>query len=184
MVNFIVRAFQRRTLKKLPCLNRRKYTSLEDARSVGFVFNSQEADIAEAVETLEKKLKGLNISYRGLGFSFTKDETTNSKLDHDPYTVQILKKETNWLNVPIIEQAENFYKGDYDILFDLSLTPSFPIEYSLKRCKCNMILGFCPEREDMYDICIKEKDGELKSSTSLIEYVKQSVQYLTIIKSK
>lgn len=184
MANFIVRAFQRRTLKRLPTLNRRKYTSLEDAGRVGFIFNSQEADIAVAVETLEKSLKGANISYRGLGFSFTKDETTNSKLDHDPYTIQILKKETNWLSIPIIEQAENFYKGDYDILFDLSLTPSFPIEYSLKRCKCNMILGFCPEREGMYDICIKESDREENTSTSLIEYVKQSIQYLTIIKSK
>ena len=184
MFNFIVRAFQRHTLRKLPSLNKKKYHSLEDARSVAIVFNSQESEIAEAIGILDKELKKFGISYKGLGISFTKDETTNSKLDHYPYIVQILKKETNWLSIPTIEQAENFYKGEYDILFDLSLQPSFAIEYSIKRCKCGMIVGYCPEREEMYDLCIKGGEGKREARPSLAEYVKQSIQYLTIIKSK
>lgn len=184
MANFIVKAFRYRTLKKLPILNRRKYTSLGDAKNIAFVFNSQEKDIAEAIELLKARLKVANISYRGFGISFTKDESTNTKLDHDPYIVQILKKETNWLSIPQIEQAENFYKGEYDILFDLSLDHSFAIEYSLKRCTSNMVVGFCPEREYLYDICITDKDGEINPNTSVVEYVKHAIQYLTIIKSK
>lgn len=184
MENFIVKAFRYRTLKKLPNLNRRIYTSLGDAKSIAFVFNSQEMDIAQAIEILKGGLKAENISYRGLGISFTKDESTNSKLDHDPYIVQILKKETNWLSIPQIEQAETFYKGEYDILFDLSLEPSFAIEYSLKRCASNMVVGFCPEREYLYDICITDKDEESDAKTSITEYVKHAIQYLTIIKSK
>lgn len=183
MANFIVRAFQRRTLRKMPLMNKRQYTSFSDAKVVGFVFNSQDAHIAEAIEILKHELKRMNISYNGLGISFTKDETTNTKLDHDPYIVQILTKETNWLSIPTIDQAEKFYNGEYDILFDLSTSPSFSIEYSLKRCRCNMIVGFCKEREHMYELCIKN-GGQAEPAPSILEYIKQTIQYLTIIKSK
>lgn len=182
MANFIVRAFQRRTLKKLSKNNKRRYLSLDDTRSVALVFNSQDPDIAEAIELLKRTFKERNISYMGLGISYTKDESTNTKLDHDPYIVQILKKEANWLGIPEIEQSDKFYDGEYDIVFDLSLTPSFPVEYSVKRCKSEMVIGFCPERENIYDIFISDKEGDIRSS--ITEHIKQSIQYLTIIKSK
>jgi hypothetical protein len=47
-----------------------------------------------------------------------------------------------------------------------------------------MVVGFCPEREYLYDICITDKDGEINPNTSVVEYVKHAIQYLTIIKSK
>lgn len=181
MDNFITRAFQRHKLKKLPSLNKRIYTPLPECKKVGFVFNSQEEAIATAIAVLEKGLKEHKISYQGLGISYTKDESTNQLLDHDAYVVQVLKKEADWLGIPIVEQAEKFYKDEYDIVFDLSLEPSFPIEYSLKRCKCKMIVGFSSCRESLYDITIQK--GETKGA-SILDYVTQSLQYLTIIKSK
>ena len=47
-----------------------------------------------------------------------------------------------------------------------------------------MVVGFCPEREYLYDICITDKDEESDAKTSITEYVKHAIQYLTIIKSK
>lgn len=184
MANFIVRAFQRRALRKLPDSHSRIYTSLDDAKSVGFVFNSQDTEVADGIILLCKELKNRNIPYKGLGISFTKDETTNTRLDHDPYIVQILKKETNWLYIPVIEQAQKFFEGEYDILFDLSPTPSYSIEYTLKRCKTKMILGISPSRGEMYDIAISGGKDELMTFPPLIEYTKQIIQYLTTIKSK
>lgn len=180
MANFIVRAFQRRKLRKLPCVNKRVYTSFDDAKTVAFVFNSQTPRIDEAIKIFEKAMKEMNISYRGLGISFTKDETTNPKLDHDPYVVQILSKETNWLDIPIIEQAEEFYNGDYDILFDFSLDTSFTIKYSLKRCRCNMIVGYSPDMQNMYDIFI----GDGGRERSIVERIEYTIGYISTIKSK
>jgi hypothetical protein len=157
---------------------------LDDAKVVGFVFNSQDPQIAEAISILEKSLKSRNISYKGLGFSFTKNDETNPKIDHDPYSVQILKKEVNKLSIPIVKQADDFYGTKFDILFDLSLTPLFSIDYSLKRCKCDMIVGFCPIREETYDLCIKSDRNGGTELAPIQEYITQAIQYLSIIKSK
>lgn len=155
MANFIKRFFQQSKLKKIASPNRREYIPLPEAKKVGYIYSKEmDEGITEAIGMLEGRCKKLGISCQGF---------------------EIIKEELNWLSIPVSPQAEEFLKKEYDILFDLNISPSYTHKYLLKSCRCGTIVGYCPDREHFYDIYFS-KGKDIK------EYIEQSLQYLTIIK--
>ena len=174
MFDFIKRIIQKYKLSQLPNLHKKRYIPLGKAQKVAFVYNLSESGAIGAINTLCDELSRLGIEYFGVGISTA--ECTDSLGKN---ISQIDSKEVDWIGIPVTLGVEDVFQREYDIVFDLSTTSSFTIEYLLRRLKCSTIVGYCSCREEYYDITFSNPDAD-----KCEECIGQSFKYLNSIKTE
>lgn len=181
MYRFIIRLIQRYKLKQLPNLHIKNYISLSDAQNIGFIFCSSDQNIIDLVIPFYDKMVSMGKKCNGIGVSIIKQETPQTPfMPPSLDIVQLYRTDINKVGIPTTTQVEEFLNREYDIIFDLSSSPLFTLEYLLKRSKSHTIVGYSHIRESYHDLTFFS-EGE-KSIDA--ETVFKSFDYLLNIKSK
>jgi hypothetical protein len=162
-----------RRLKKLK--RKRSASNLEVAHSIGLIFNAASQSSYQKADDFAQTLIARNMQVMMLGFVDNKEQLSfyadkkNGKF--------FSKKDLNWWGKPRSASADFFMGKQFDILIDLSLKESFPIQYIVAMSKAKMKAGKYLEQRSYYDLMI-----DIRKEPSLDYLIKQVVVYLTMFK--
>ncbi len=161
--------------KRLKTLDRRKnFSNFKSAKSVGVVFNATEQDLYKIAISFFRYLSEQNISVVGLGY-VSNDDMLNyfpSKKEISFFSIN----KVNWYNKPISSDVETFIKKPMDIVINLCLQETYPLQYIMALSQAKMKIS--PEfmKNNYSDLRFKFKDN-----VSLEYYIEQIKQYMTQI---
>jgi effector-binding domain-containing protein len=146
--------------QEMATLNReRSMISLEDAKSIGIIFESGDKEDFELVKKYVLYLRELKKKVKVIGY-FSGGATpafTYSKLEYDFFS----KKDLNWFNKPSDKFVSNFMEEDYDILIDLNIHHHFALRYIAGISKARFKVGpHEPGGEKIYDLMIEGAQGK------------------------
>jgi effector-binding domain-containing protein len=105
----------------------RSILSLDDAKTIGILFEATDKDEFELVKKYVLYLRELKKKVKAIGY-FSTGETpafTYSKLEYDFFS----KKDLSWFNKPNDKFVSNFMQEDFDILIDLNIHDHFALRY-------------------------------------------------------
>jgi hypothetical protein len=146
--------------QEMASLNReRSMLSMDDAKSIGIIFESSNKDDFELVKKYVLYLRELKKKVKVIGF-FSEGATpafTYSKLEYDFFS----KKDLNWFNKPNDKFVSNFMEEDFDILIDLNIHHHFALRYISGISKARFKVGqHEPGGEKIYDLMIEGTSGK------------------------
>ncbi len=122
--------------KELKNFRREKlFLNLEEAKTVGIIFDATENENFELVKKYIGNLKEQKKKVKAIGFFNLKNSPpmAYSKLEYDFFTL----KDLSWNNIPKNIYVKNFIEEQFDILLDLSMKEILPLKYisSLSRAR-------------------------------------------------
>ncbi|MEI6434076.1 MAG: hypothetical protein WCP32_04460 [Bacteroidota bacterium] len=150
-------------------------TNLKDARKIGILYTLDDVPDYELVSQFVAQLQGEHKEVKTLGFVKNKNLVQRflPKLSFDFFS----KRDLTWFYKPIHKQVRDFIEREFDLLIDLSLYDSFPLNYISGLSNALLRVGkFSEENTDYYDLMI-----DLKPSMTSEEYLGQIQHYLTVI---
>ncbi len=154
------------------------FVNMQDARSVGIVFDATQGSNFDLVKKYIVYLKEMKKRVKAIGFYDQKVLPTMaySKLEYDFFC----QKDLSWYNVPKNVYVKNFIQDDYDILLDLNLNDLFPLRYISTMSKAKFKVGKKSNRNNsIFDLMIETADGK-----GLKYFLKNIDTYLFIINKK
>jgi hypothetical protein len=134
--------------------------NINQASSIGILFNATEQVSFEIVKELVKNLSIKNREIEVLGYVDTKQ-----LIDHYLYRKGFdffTRKQLNWYYKPMAENVEDFIKKPFDLLLDLSLDNPFPLKYIVTYSQAKFKAGRYSDRCNYLDLMIditKEKEA-------------------------
>lgn len=134
--------------------------NINQAASIGILFNATEQVSFDIVKELVKNLSNKNKSIEVLGYVDTKQ-----LIDHYLYRKGFdffTRKQLNWYFKPESENVEGFIKKPFDLLLDLSLDNPYPLKYILTFSEAKFKAGRYSENCNYLDLMIditKEKEA-------------------------
>ena len=147
--------------------NLRLSTNLEEAHTIGILFNasdeSQKRVILQYVDTLKKQGKKVEL----LGFYNTKKEIEPEGF---PF---FNRKNIDWFNRPNGETVEAFMKKPFDLLFNLSGTTTPPFDYIMGLSKASFRVGPSADNTACCDLMIDTRNPDDVSN-----FIKQAEFFL------
>jgi len=156
----------------------KKTVNIDDARKIGLLYCvTDERSYGQIIDFI-KKLQNLDKSVIALGFVMSKDVPAffSSSNSYSFFTL----KDLNWYNKPSGTFIDNFLKEKFDIVINLSLKDTFPLQYIAGLSDASLKVGkFAGENSPYYDMMI-ETDTINETST----FIEQITHYLSIIKNK
>lgn len=165
--------------KRLAVIKHHKKTiNLSDAKRIGLLYVVTDETSYEHIVRFIKKLQHLGITINALGFVMKKDvpEFFSSSNAYSFFTL----KELNWLNIPNGTFINNFLNEQFDIVINLSLIDTFPLQYITGLSKSYMKVGkYADGNSRYYDIMI-----ETDKINDMSIFVQEVTHYLSILKSK
>ena len=157
--------------------NKRKKViyNLEDAKSIGILFEATTKQDIRRVKPLVDYFFGLKKDVKAFGFVNDKgyQECHIPKLQYDFFN----KKDLNWYYKPQNSYVKNFIKKEYDILINLSDSSCIPIKYLVASSIAKFKVGKHEEGYDIYDLMIKLD----KKEDSISKLISEIAKYLNII---
>jgi len=160
-------------------LNRSKaFLNMEDAKSIGIVFDATDNENFELVKKYIIYLKEMKKRVKAIGFFNQKitPPLAYSKLEYDFFTL----KDLNWYNIPNNIYVNNFIEDEYDILLDLNIYSLLPIKYISTLSKAKFKVGIKSEKNSsVFDLMI-----ETDASKGLKYFLRNIDTYLFIINKK
>ena len=149
-----IRNFLKSTSRKL------ESCSINEAKTIGILFNATHQVSFEIVKELVKKISGKKNSIDVLGF-------VNSKqlIDHYLYRKGFdffTRSQLNWYYKPVNPVVNKFIKKPFDLLLDLSLDNPYPIKYILACSVAKFKAGMYHQKQEYLDLMIdieKEKQN-------------------------
>lgn len=152
----------------LPAKTARHSVSLEEAQSVGILFDGTEPEERELVLDYAEKLKREGKKVKLLAFF-------NSNLDSGNFTFwHFNRKQLDWSLRPKIREAEEFASQRFDLLLNLSQKAVAPLEYVAARSKAAFRVGPATEKTVCYDLMI-DLSGQ---PSNLKAFLQQVIFYL------
>lgn len=137
----------------------RNMLNLDEARTVGILFEATDKEEFELVKKYVLYLRDLKKKVKAIGY-FSTGETpdfTFSKLEYDFFS----KKDLNWYNKPSDKFVSNFMQEDFDILLDLNIHSHFPLRYIAGISKARFKVGPYKEGDEaIYDLMIEGTEGK------------------------
>ncbi len=104
-----------------------KVCNINDAKSVGIIFNATHMVSFEIIKNFMKDLSVRKVNVTALGYVHSK-----KLIDHYLYRkgfVFFTKSNLNWYKRPVKDSVEDFIKKPFDILINLCLEDYYPIQY-------------------------------------------------------
>ena len=142
----------------------REFIGLEDAKNIAILYIARNQKSIDRAIDLGKKL-GENKKISLLGFIPKK--TGESLRSLYPEMSFISKKDLSWYRVPKRLFSSRFIKGDYDILINLYLKDSLPLQYISCLSKAKFRIGhYRPKNLYCNDFLI-----DLKGKDDIEEYI-------------
>ncbi|MFH1005223.1 MAG: hypothetical protein V1781_07000 [Bacteroidota bacterium] len=164
---------------KMKSLHRNKaFINLEQAKTIGIVFDATEEENLELVKKYIAYLREMKKKVKAIGYFDQKQipSFVYSKLEYDFFC----SSELNWYNVPSVVYVENFLNDEFDILIDLNLDDCFPLRYisSLSKAKFK-VGGKSEQNSSIFDLMI-----EIDLSKGIKYFLRTIDTYLFIINKK
>lgn len=150
--------------------------SLQDARSIGVIFNAKDERTFKVIREFTDKLRGGGLrTVRSLGFVPKEDVASflQSSQDFDFFT----REDFNWYYKPQGRKVVGFISEEFDILIDLRLTKFTPLLFIVALSRAKFKVGkYRSDFQDYFDLMIDVKDD-----ADLEYFIDQIKHYLSII---
>ncbi|MCG8702431.1 MAG: hypothetical protein MI922_30545 [Bacteroidales bacterium] len=157
----LLRNFRQQDRKIIAC-------NVQDASSIGVVFDATQPVYFEIIRKFVKQLESTNNDISVLGYIDDK-----KLIDHYLYRKGfdfITKKDLNWYDKPENQVVNTFINTKFDILFDLSLSDVYPIQYMLAMSKASLKVGKYSEEQNYLDIMI-----DIENERAAMQGIRQEV---------
>ncbi|TAL63113.1 MAG: hypothetical protein EPN85_00910 [Bacteroidetes bacterium] len=165
--------------EEVKSLNRSKmFVNMQDAKTVGIVFNATDSDDFELVKKYITYLREMKKRVKAIGFYDQKNipALAYSKLEYDFFC----RKDLTWYNAPKSIYVKNFMDDQYDILLDLNMDDVFPLRYISSLSKASFKVGKKSDRNNsIFDLMIETTEGK-----GLKYFLRNIDTYLFIINKK
>jgi hypothetical protein len=133
--------------------------NIEHAQNIGILYNATEYVSFEIIKEFTKKLSQNNSAVSILGYVDSK-----KLIDHYLYRKGFdffSRNDLNWYYKPVSEVTEAFIIKPFDILIDLSLETSYPVQYIVALSPATFKVGKFSPGEKYLDLMIDtEKEDE------------------------
>ena len=154
------------------------FLNMQDAKTVGIVFNATNNGDFELVKKYIAYLKEMKKRVKAIGYYDQKNipALSYSKLEYDFFC----QKDLAWNNIPNNIYVKNFIEDQHDIMLDLNLDGLFPLRYISSLSKASFKVGKKSERNNsIFDLMIETTEGK-----GLKYFLKNIDTYLFIINKK
>ena len=132
----------------------RTILSMRDARSIGIVFNCENAEEMDLVVKYDNYLKELGKTVKAIGYISVKEPSVN--VVWWPAQHYITRKEINWAYKPSEEYISSFVKEPFDMLIDMNITGRLPLMFVTASSKAKCKVGRYNEKYlRIYDVMIE-----------------------------
>jgi hypothetical protein len=155
----------------------RESHNLETAKTAGILFNPTDQTSFEQIKQFLTYLGNYKLQIYVLGY--IDDKTIPESFLFWKGINLFSKKELNWNLVPKTPVVTDFIDKPFDLLFDLSLTDLFPIQYISRLSKSKFKIGRFTEEHDSFDLMFELHDDQ--KLETFLEYIKK---YLNMINQK
>jgi len=155
----------------------RTLINLRDARRIGILYSLDEVSDYDVVSEFVTRLQHDHKEVKALGFVKNKNLVSRflPKLSYDFFSA----KDVNMFYKPVDAKVKDFISREFDLLIDLSLKETLPLQYiagcSLAQCRVGK---FTEENSACYDLMI-----DVGPSMPVKNFIDQIIHYLTIINS-
>jgi len=129
-----------------------KSCNLEDAQSIGILFNATHSVSFEIVKNFVKELSERSKKIHVLGFVDSKQ-----LIDHYLYRKGFeffTRNQLNWYQKPESDAVKDFINQEFDLLINLNLEDSYPIKYILCLSKAHFKVGRFTDVHPYHDLMI------------------------------
>jgi hypothetical protein len=152
--------------------------NLEQAKRIGILYSLDDVPDYDKISQFVSELQHEHKDVKALGFVKNKSLVNRflPKLSFDFFSM----KDISWFYKPLHSKLKDFIDKEFDLLIDLSVNENFPLKYiaGLSHSFCK-IGRFSEENISYYDLMI-----DIKSTSTLEDYLGQVRHYLTVIKSQ
>jgi hypothetical protein len=160
--------FYQSVLKQKGSKSKRAITNLDDAKTIGIIYDSTNADhditVTKFAEMLRNKGKTVEI------MAYINDK----KVDHKGDIAIFNPKVVNWYEVPLDERVNAFINKPFDLLLCPITNDCKPLEYIAYLSKAKYRVGaFNEQKTACYDLMI-----EMGNKTDLNYLLQQMVHFL------
>lgn len=164
--------------KEQSCTDRRcRMTNLHNAKRIGILYTLDDVPDYNLVSEFVSQLQHDHKEVKALGFVKNKALVQRflPKLSYDFFS----KRDLTWFYKPIHTQVRDFIEKEFDLLIDLSLRETFPLQYiaGLSNALCR-VGKFSEKNTEYYDFMI-----DLKPAMTTDDFLGQIRHYLTVINS-
>jgi|ERR1051326_6577479 hypothetical protein len=165
--------------QEVKSLKRNKtFLNLEEAKTIGIVFDATANEDFETVKKYISSLKELKKRVKAIGFFNMKESPpmAYSKLEYDFFTL----KDLSWNNIPKSIYVKNFIEEQFDILLDLNMNETFPLKYISSLSRARFKVGKSTKwNSSIFDLML-----DINSARNLKYFLKNLDTYLFIINKK
>lgn len=154
------------------------FCNLEQAQSVGVIYDATNENDSRFVKDFVNKLKGIVPQVNSMGYYSKK--INNDQIQLDSEFPLFYNKDLNWYGRPKSPEVEKFINNKFDILIDFKLTDCIPLKFLLVESQSCFKVGRRSEIfPDYYDLMLSVDEG-----TKLDYFSDQLILYLTMINKK
>lgn len=175
-MNFLIKYIAAYQIKKLCALPRNKeFVKLNDAKTIGILFDATNNDAFETVKKFIEKLKTYTKNVHAIGYVDEKLTPNYSyiKTDIDLFN----KKELKSFYQPQSPYIKTFMEDEKDLLIDINISQKVPLQFIAASSKAKCKVGIhLPENEPLHDILIATTPQQ-----GLDFYLQQVVKYLETV---
>lgn len=154
---------------------KRSASNFEVAHSIGIIFNATNQASFEKASAFAQTIIAKNIQVLNIGFVDNKEQL--SFFTDKKGTKFFSRKNLNWWGKPKNPSVDYFIEKPFDILIDLSLIESYPIQYIVGLSQAKMKVGKFLDKNSYYDLMI-----DIKKEPTLDNLIKQVGVYLSMFK--
>jgi hypothetical protein len=175
--NFKLRSGKRILTSKLRHFKRNREThNFETAKTAGILFTPSDQISFEQIKHFISYLSHYKLQIFVLGY-------IDSKIIPESFLFWkginlFSRKELSWSMVPNCQIVTDFIDKPFDLLLDLSLTDSFPVEYITRLSKSKFKIGRLTLNHTGLDLMF-----EIEKENNLDNYLEHIKNYLNLIKN-
>ncbi len=150
----------------------RKLINLNDAKSIGLIYDSSLPDNDILVTKYAEELRGLGKTVEILGY------VNDPKVDHKADITVFNKKGVSWCDVPTDVRVESFISKKFDLLIAAITSDNKPLEFIAMLSHAGWRVGpFSETNTELFDMMINTS-----GKTDVSYFLKQTNYFLNQIK--
>ena len=166
------RAVLRRNTKKLS--RKRFIHNLDTAKSVGVVFSPGNQQDLNNVKQFLGYL--INLGIKVIPLAFIDNKRIMPLIITEKNINCVTPKDFNWFHKPLSPVLKNFIHTEFDILINLCLKNSLPVNFIVGQSRASLKTGKFFENDSFCDLMI-----DIKDSNDLSLLIENTSHYLSVI---